>query len=78
MEANEIKAVMDVVKIGIQSMMAFFFAVLVLAIQGEPVLWEVYFLLVLAGVVGFVMLIRKYKYLGRELDNVERERHVRD
>lgn len=72
MQRHEIKAEMDVVKIGIQSMMAFFFAVLILAIQGKSVLWEIYFLFVLAGVMGLVLLIRKYKYLGRELDNIER------
>ncbi|MFH1774944.1 MAG: hypothetical protein ABH874_08315 [Methanobacteriota archaeon] len=71
MQKNEIRAEMDVVKIGIQSTVAFFFAILLLAAQQRLAPLEIYFLLSLAGLIGMTVLIRKYKYLGRLLDGIE-------
>lgn len=71
MQRNEIKAEMDVVKIGIQSTVAFFFAILLLAAQQRLAPVEIYSILSLAGLVGLAVLIRKYKYLGRLLDKIE-------
>jgi len=73
---NEIRAVMDLMKLGVQSMLAYLFAVIISAIQGQPVSWGAYAIFILAGLTGLTLLTRKYKYLGRELDNIECGRHV--
>jgi|GEM_PF-4251160 len=59
MQKNETKAEMDVIKIGIQSTVAFFFAILLLAAQQRLVPLGLYSLLSLAGLVFMALLIRK-------------------
>ncbi|MEE8168534.1 MAG: hypothetical protein V3T58_06650 [Candidatus Hydrothermarchaeales archaeon] len=68
MQKNEIKAEMDIVKMSIQSLIAFFFALLLLAAQQRVSPIGVYIAISAVGLAGLVLLIRKYKYLGRELD----------
>lgn len=77
MQRNEIRAEMDVVKIGIQSTVAFFFAILLLAAQKRLAPVEVYFMLSMAGLTGMAVLVRKYKYLGRLLDETEGGKSVK-
>lgn len=68
MRQNEIRAVMDVVKMVIQSLIVFFFALLLLATQGKVLVLEIYWGLSAIALVTLTLLIRKYKYLGRQLD----------
>jgi hypothetical protein len=68
---NEIRAEMDVVKIGIQSLIAFLFALLLLAVQGYVKPLELYASITVLALITLFFLIRKYKYLGKRLDNLE-------
>lgn len=70
MQKNEIRAEMDIVKMQIQSSIAFVFAILLVAVR-EKTLVEVYAGLLILTLAFMMLWTRKYKYLGRQLDALE-------
>jgi hypothetical protein len=70
MQKNEIRAGMDIVKMQIQSSIAFVFAILLVAVR-EKTMVEVYAGLLILTLAFMTLWTRKYKYLGRTLDKLE-------
>lgn len=73
MGKNRIKADMDIAKMAAQSLLALIFALVIYAITGKILSIELFTIAIIFALVSLVFFVRKFKYLGDELDKLERE-----
>ncbi|MFH1774395.1 MAG: hypothetical protein ABH874_05500 [Methanobacteriota archaeon] len=69
MGRNEIRARMDVYKLGMQAVIGLLFALILQALSGKLPTVNVLIMLYLLIFIGW--LIRKYLYFGKQLDELE-------
>lgn len=71
MKRNEIRAGQEIAKLGAQSFIAFFFALIIQITAGKITLPELHYGLVIFSILMIAYFIRRFKYYARELDKIE-------